>query len=55
MSVFSQRCGVTVDLAALSCEENSEIKVVQCLIEKLKLRGAILSLDALHAQKKRCR
>jgi len=51
VSVFSQRCGVSVDLAALTSEENSEIKVVQCLIEKLKLQGAILSLDALHAQK----
>ena len=51
VSVFSQRTGVTVDVAALTCDENSEIKVVQRLIETLKLDGAIVSLDALHAQK----
>jgi len=51
VSVFSQRTGVTVDVAALTCTKNSEIKVVQCLIETLKLEGAIVSLDALHTQK----
>jgi predicted transposase YbfD/YdcC len=40
-----------VDVAALTIEENSEIKVVQCLMEKLQLQGVILSLDALHTQK----
>lgn len=51
VSVFAQHQGITVDLAALSRTENSELKVVQYLIETLKLDGAILSLDALHAQK----
>jgi hypothetical protein len=54
VSVFSQRCGLTVDLAALTCDENSEIKVVPYLIQKLNLQRAILSLDALHAPKKHC-
>lgn len=49
--LFSQRTEVTVDVAALTCEENSEIKVVQCLIKTLKLEGALVSLDALHTQK----
>lgn len=51
VSVFAQRQGVTVDLAALSTTDNSELKVVQYLMDKLKLEGALLSLDALHAQK----
>lgn len=53
VSVFAQQQGITVDLAALSETENSELKVVQYLIDKLQLTGAVLSLDALHAQKKR--
>ena len=51
VSVFAQQQGITVDLAALKEGENSELKVVQYLLEKLKLKGAVLSLDALHAQK----
>jgi len=51
VSVFAHQQGITVDLAALTAAENSELKVVQYLIEKLKLTGAVLSLDALHAQK----
>lgn len=51
VSVFAQSQGVTVDLAALTMAENSELKVVQCLLEKLHLTGVIFSLDALHAQK----
>jgi hypothetical protein len=53
VSVFAQTQGITVELAALSQEENSELKVVQYLIEKLQLEGAVLTLDALHTQKKR--
>lgn len=51
VSVFAQRQGVTVDLAALTTAENSELKVVQYLLEKLHLTGVVFSLDALHAQK----
>jgi hypothetical protein len=51
VSVFAQKQGVTIDLAALSVTDNSELKVAQYLIEKLKLEGAVVSLDALHAQK----
>jgi hypothetical protein len=51
VSVFAQHQGVTVDLAALTTAETSELKLVQYLLEKLKLTGAVLSLDALHAQK----
>lgn len=51
VSVFAQTQGVTVDLAPLTTAENSELKVVQYLLEKLHLSGVIFSLDALHAQK----
>lgn len=51
VSVFAQRQGVTVDLAALSTTETSELKVVQYLLETLHLTGVVFSLDALHAQK----
>lgn len=50
VSVFAQKQGISVDLAALSETDNSEIKVVH-LIDKLQLKGALLTLDALHAQK----
>lgn len=51
VSVFAQRQGVTVDLAALTTTETSELKVVQYLLETLHLTGVVFSLDALHAQK----
>jgi hypothetical protein len=51
VSVFAHQQGITVDLASLSETENSELSVVQYLIEKLQLEGAVLSLDALHAPK----
>lgn len=51
VSVFAQSQGVTVDLAALTTAENSEVKVVEYLLEKLHLTGVVFSLDALHAQK----
>ncbi|NEQ42542.1 MAG: ISAs1 family transposase [Leptolyngbya sp. SIOISBB] len=51
VSVFAQAQGITVDLAALTPTDNSELKVVQYLLEKLHLSGVAFSLDALHAQK----
>jgi hypothetical protein len=51
VSVFAQTQGITVDLAALTTTETSELKVVQYLLEKLHLTGVVLTLDALHAQK----
>jgi hypothetical protein len=51
VSVFAQSQGMTAALAALTVADNSELKVVQYLLEKLQLSGVLLSLDALHAQK----
>lgn len=58
VSVFAQAQGITVDLAALTTTETSELKVVQSLLEKLHLTDVVLTLDALHAPKNavaRCR
>jgi hypothetical protein len=52
VSLFAAEQGVTLKLAALSEQDNSEIPVVQTLLETLKLDGLLLSMDALHAQKK---
>ena len=51
VSVFSQQQGITVELAGLSERDNSEIKVAQYLFEKLRLSGAVVTLDAAHTQK----
>lgn len=51
VSVFAQRQGITVELAGLTETDNSEIKVAQYLFEKLKLSGAVVTLDAAHTQK----
>lgn len=51
VSVFAQKQGITVELAGLTEVDNSELKVVQYLLEQLQLEGVILSLDALHTQK----
>lgn len=51
VSVFSQQQGITVELAGLTETNNSEIKVVQYLFEKLRLSGAVVTLDAAHTQK----
>lgn len=51
VSLFAVEQGVTLKLAALSEQDNSEIKVVQTLLETLKLDGLIITLDALHTQK----
>jgi hypothetical protein len=48
VSVFAHQQGITVDLASLSETENSELSVVQYLIEKLQL-GSMSPLQANHA------
>lgn len=51
VSLFAQVQGVTVKVQSLSETDNSEIKVVQTLLETLQVSGLLISLDALHAQK----
>ena len=51
VSVFGHHQGISAAVAAMSEQENSELTVVQQLMEALGLRGVLLSLDALHTQK----
>ena len=51
VSLFAQVQGVTVKVQSLSETDNSEIKVVQTLLETLQVSGLLIGLDALHAQK----
>lgn len=51
VSLFAVEQGVTLKLQSLTEANNSEIKVVQQLLETLQLDGLIITMDALHAQK----
>ncbi len=53
VSVFSHKRGQVVRAAKLENQKSSEIPTVQVLIEALDLQDVVLSLDALHCQKKR--
>jgi hypothetical protein len=52
VSVYSHHQGVVVALEQFENKENSELKVVQHLLEVLHLEQVVLTLDALHTQKK---
>lgn len=54
VSVYSQRQGVVLALQAFEHTSNSELKVVQKLLATLALQDVVVTLDALHCQKKRC-
>ncbi|AUT01307.1 hypothetical protein CLI64_18715 [Nostoc sp. CENA543] len=54
VSVYSHHKGVVVALKQFQNNEQSEIKVVQQLIQTLELTGVVLTFDALHCQKKLC-
>lgn len=54
VSVFSQARGVVLHMQQLHNKQASEIATVQALLTALDLQGVVLSLDALHCQKKRC-
>lgn len=51
VSVYSHRQGVVVALQQFENAHESEIKVVEMLLENLKLKDVVFSFDALHAQK----
>lgn len=53
VSLYCSRKGMVLGNAQVSNSKESEIPVVQQLIEALDLKGVIFSLDALHCQKKR--
>jgi hypothetical protein len=53
VSVFQLRQGLVVGQQVFENAKESEIGVVQSLIEQLQGTGIVFSLDALHLQKKR--
>jgi hypothetical protein len=53
VSVYCSRQKLVIANAQLSNNKESEIPVVQQLIEMLHLQGVTFTLDALHCQKKR--
>ena len=55
VSIYSQQQGGVVALQAFKNKHSSEIDVVLKLLTLLHLEGMIVSLDALHCQKKLCR
>jgi hypothetical protein len=53
VSLYCQQQGVVLGVQAFDNQHQSELAVVQQLLEALHLDGYIVTLDALHAQKKR--
>ena len=53
VQVFSHQSGQVVGLQAFHNGKQGEAQVVREVIQKLDLKGAMLTLDALHSQKKR--
>lgn len=52
VSVYSQQQGVVLAVQAFESTSTSELKVVQKLWETLALQDVVVTLDALHCQKK---
>lgn len=52
VSLFVDRIGITLNVQQMYNLEESEITVVQKLISELDLKNVVLSMDALHCQKK---
>jgi hypothetical protein len=52
VSLFSQSLGEVLAAKPFENKEQSEITIVRQMIENLGIKGAILTMDALHAKKK---
>lgn len=52
VSLFMNRTGIVLMAQTMNNKEESEINIVRNLIDQLKLKGVVLSMDALHCQKK---
>jgi len=50
--LFSQKLGIVTHLATTK-SKSSELKAMQVLLKALEVKGVIITLDALHCQKKR--
>ena len=51
VSVYSHQQGVVFAAQQFESQHNSELKVVQTMLEALNLEGVVFTLDALHCQK----
>jgi hypothetical protein len=52
VSVFASKRGLVFGMEKLENKQESEIQVVQHLIDALNIKGAVFSFDSLHCQKK---
>lgn len=52
VSLFCQRTGLTLALQDYTDKKTGELSIVRTLLEGLQDRGVVLTLDALHGQKK---
>jgi hypothetical protein len=51
VSVYSHQQGVVLATQQFESKHNSELKVVQTILEALELEGVVFTMDALHCQK----
>ncbi len=51
VSVYSSQLGVVLAAQQFESKHNSELKVVQTMLEALQLEGMVFTMDALHCQK----
>ena len=51
VSLYSNLQGVVLVTQQFESKQNSELKVVQTMLEALHLAGVVLTMDALHCQK----
>ena len=51
VSVYSHQQGVVLAAQQFESKHNSELKVVQTILEALELEGVVFTMDALHCQK----
>ena len=50
VSVYSSQLGVVLAAQQFESKHNSELKVVQTMLETLQLEGMVFTMDALHCQ-----
>jgi hypothetical protein len=51
-TLFASKRGLVFGMEKLENKSESEIQVVQHLIDALNIKGAVFSFDSLHCQKK---
>jgi hypothetical protein len=51
VSLYSSQQGIVLKSQQFESKHNSELKVVQTMLEALNLEGVVFTLDALHCQK----